>query len=211
MHIQRQRTRARTRGVCGQQLAQGHRLVFVLNGPTGAASTLILRSQSNKGYGHFIALNSSVRGPFVPYWSDVYPDRVTEKVKLVGMTVNCRPQMPVQSMIWATDSTGMELLLYPRRDELEGDAGRLVALQGCYEEKDVAITAEGYCESETGIGAGTGDVLFDGAYFGTNVHAYETVFFKANRGIDPHTLDLLAAWHQSGHMGNGSWEACGSS
>ncbi|RYP79199.1 hypothetical protein DL771_000177 [Monosporascus sp. 5C6A] len=53
-------------------------------------------------------------------------------------------------------------------------------------------------------GAGT---LFARAYFGTNVHPYETVFFRANRGIDPRTLCLLVAWHQSGHMGNGSWEA----
>ncbi|RYP21193.1 hypothetical protein DL765_002332 [Monosporascus sp. GIB2] len=244
--------------------------VFVLNGPTDAAPTLIPRGRPNvrvvswpntcydlgshgevlrkdglwKGYDRFILLNASVRGPFVPYWSgacwsDVYLDRVTEKAKLVGMTVNCRPQMHVQSMVWATDSAGMELLLYPRRDESEGDGGRLVALQGCYDEKDVAIGAEvgataairgagyevdammaafhggssgwDYCESEAGIGASAGDVLFDGAYFGTNVHPYETVFFKANRGIDPRTLDLLSAWHQSGHMGNGSWEACGSS
>ncbi|RYP85452.1 hypothetical protein DL769_001005 [Monosporascus sp. CRB-8-3] len=243
--------------------------VFVLNGPTDAASMLIPRDRPNvrvvsrpntcydlgshgevlrkdglwKGYDRFIVLNASVRGPFVPYWngacwSDVYLDRVTEKVKPVGMTVNCRLQMHVQSMIWATDSIGMELLLYPRRDESEGDGGRLVALQGCYNEKDVAIGAEvgataviqgagyevdammaafhggssgqDYCESESGIGAGAGDGLFDSAYFGTNVHPYETVFFKANRGIDPRTLDLLTAWHRSGHMGNGSWDACSS-
>ena len=33
--------------------------------------------------------------------------------KLVGMTGNCWPQFHVQSMIWATDITGLSVLLFP--------------------------------------------------------------------------------------------------
>jgi hypothetical protein len=37
-------------------------------------------------------------------------------MKLVGMTANCWPSLHVQSMIWATDRTGIELLLSPPED-----------------------------------------------------------------------------------------------
>ncbi|RYP91019.1 hypothetical protein DL770_002849 [Monosporascus sp. CRB-9-2] len=215
--------------------------VFTLNGPTDAASTLTPRGRPNvlrkdglwKSYNRFIVLNASACGPFVPYWSDVYLDCVTEKVKrlltrtkldeyLVGMTVNWRPQMHVQPMIWATDSTGMELLLYPPRDESEGDGRRLVALQGCYDGKGVAIAirAAGY-DVDAMMAA------FHGGHRGrATVRARPGLApaptsaactpirpssSKANRGIDPRTLDHLAVRHQSGHMGNGSWEVCCSS
>ncbi len=180
------------------------------------------------------------------------------------MTANCFPQFHIQSMIWATDSIGMELLLYPRRqhheeeqllDDDENDetpvtttttAQDLVALQGCFNEHNRAIGAEvgttamiraagyevdalmaafhkasvhgaddgaddaGYA-ADCGTEAGAGDVLFDGTYFGSNVHPYETVFIKANRNIDPTTLGLLTDWHRSGRItgsGNGSWDVC---
>lgn len=200
------------------------------------------------------------------------------------MTANCNPQFHIQSMIWATDAIGMELLLYPqakpqrrrrqrrrRRDDESGGAeteegvetgaeeevdtdtdtpatavepGGGVALQGCYNERDRAIGAEvgttamiraaGYevdammaafhkkppaaasdndyaagCGVAEAEGGSAGDVLWNGAYFGSNVHPYETVFMKANRDIDPRTLELLTGWHLNGTMGrNGSWDVC---
>lgn len=59
------------------------------------------------------------------------------------MTANCQPQFHIQSMIWATDSIGMELLLYPRqRPDSSASEVNPVALQGCYNERNVAINAE---------------------------------------------------------------------
>ncbi|KAK7754215.1 hypothetical protein SLS62_003792 [Diatrype stigma] len=237
-------------------------------------------------YARFVLLNASIRGPFIPYWSracwsDAYLARVTDEVKLVGMTANCNPQFHIQSMIWATDAIGMGLLLYPQKqeqkqqqrrrrrrrsddddgsdeideieeEETETDAdtdsdshqavepGSGVALQGCYNERDRAIGAEvgttamirgagyevdammaafhkgdashGYaagCGVAVTEGGSAGDVLFNGAYFGANVHPYETVFMKANRDIDPRTLELLTGWHLNGTMGrDGSWDVC---
>lgn len=51
------------------------------------------------------------------------------------------------------------------------------------------------------------DVLWNGQYYGGNVHPYETVFMKANRDIDPKTVELLTKWHLQGTFG-GSWDVC---
>ena len=67
--------------------------------------------------------------------------------------------------------------------------------------------------TDCALGAGAGDVLFNGQYFGGNVHPYETVFMKANRDVDPTTLNLLTEWHREGSAndgnGGGSWDVCG--
>ncbi|KAL7627999.1 hypothetical protein AAE478_002195 [Parahypoxylon ruwenzoriense] len=235
--------------------------IFILNGETDAADIIpreeniriiqrpnvcfdlgafgeVLREDDLwKKYKRFITMNASLRGPFLPYWSkqcwsDAYLERVTNDVKLVGMTVNCGPRPHVQSMIWATDYIGMELLLYPLANASEldpfGTANDTVAFGGCYEKFHQAIHAEvggtnvirkaGYkvsammsafqgeqyfdeCDKHPG------DLLFDGNYFGTNIHPYETIFFKANRGIDPPTLELLTRLHSSSQQDR-SWELC---
>ncbi|KAE9374790.1 hypothetical protein N431DRAFT_221630 [Stipitochalara longipes BDJ] len=84
----------------------------------GAYAEVLQKNDLWKGYGKFIMLNASLRGPFMPYWSDtcwmdMYLRKLTEEVKLVGMTANCWPTFHVQSMIWATDSIGLSTLLFP--------------------------------------------------------------------------------------------------
>ncbi|KAI1386704.1 uncharacterized protein F4822DRAFT_324685 [Hypoxylon trugodes] len=203
----------------------------------GAFGEVLRADDLWKKYQHFITINASLRGPFIPHWSkqcwsDAYLDRVTDDVKLVGMTINCSPKPHVQSMIWATDNIGMEFLLYPPSNSSEldpyGTANDTVAFGGCYEEFHQAIHAEvgatsvirnaGYQISAM-MSAFQGeqyldkcdehpkDLLYDGKYFGTNLHPYDTIFFKANRGIDPTTLDLLSRLHLSGYPGR-SWELC---
>jgi len=116
--------------------------IFIFNGPTDAASLIpnatnirsvqrlndcydigayaevLTTNDLYKSYKKFIMLNASIRGPFLPYWaescwSDMYLQRVTDEVKLVGMTANCWITFHVQSMIWATDIIGLETLLFP--------------------------------------------------------------------------------------------------
>lgn len=51
------------------------------------------------------------------------------------------------------------------------------------------------------------DHLKSGGYFGSNVHPYEIMFAKANRGIDDNLLTLFTNWHY--RMPNQtSWEKC---
>jgi hypothetical protein len=78
-----------------------------------------------KRYQKFILMNASIRGPFLPpyainsptptCWSSSFLSRLTSHVKLVGMTYNCHyGQGHIQSMIWATDRTGLDILLERR-------------------------------------------------------------------------------------------------
>ncbi|KAF4625058.1 hypothetical protein G7Y89_g13112 [Cudoniella acicularis] len=84
----------------------------------GAYAEVLTTEDLYKKYKRFVMLNASIRGPFLPYWakgcwSDMYLGRITDEVKLVGMTGNCWPAFHVQSMIWATDMIGIETLLFP--------------------------------------------------------------------------------------------------
>lgn len=62
------------------------------------------------------------------------------------MTANCLPQYHVQSMIWATDSLGMEALLFPPEGssvaDKYGTARDPVALAGCYPDMKKAVHGE---------------------------------------------------------------------
>lgn len=53
----------------------------------GAYSEVLLKDDLYKRYKRFITLNASVRGPFIPYWSegcwtDMFLSKVTEEVKV---------------------------------------------------------------------------------------------------------------------------------
>lgn len=151
------------------------------------------------------------------------------------MTANCWPRLHVQSMIWATDAVGISLLLSPPaaagRPDQFGGADAPVGLAGCYGDWGAAVHAEvgstaavtqpGYdvdvmmaayhgtlnYVDECAFDAGdSGDVLFQGKYYGANVHPYETVFIKTNRDIDPVLIQRLTEWHAT--AGTNSWDVC---
>ncbi|KAL2075864.1 hypothetical protein VTL71DRAFT_807 [Oculimacula yallundae] len=89
----------------------------------GAFAEVLLKGDLYKQYKRFITMNASIRGPFVPYWSngcwtDMFLDKITKEVKLVGITANCWPTFHIQSMIWATDIIGITTLLFPPRRAL---------------------------------------------------------------------------------------------
>ena len=69
-------------------------------------------------YGYYVLMNSSVRGPFLPRyyprarpWTAALTGLLTAEVKLAGTTISCQTQVHVQSMVVATDNTGLEILL----------------------------------------------------------------------------------------------------
>ncbi|TVY42964.1 hypothetical protein LSUB1_G001271 [Lachnellula subtilissima] len=61
---------------------------------------------------------------------------------------------------------------------------------------DAMMSAYGDMEAYRGVckGVRMGDVLYDKKYFGTNVHPFETLFMKSNRGIDPVGLARHSEW-----------------
>lgn len=120
----------------------------------------VLRSNDQeivKRYNRFIFMNASVRGPFIPMWSsacwsDIFLNKLTEKVKLVGTTFNCWGAH-IQSMVLATDLTGVKILLKgnetdtsaetdPLYKDWWGNPNSLVGLTGCYQDKFKAVSAE---------------------------------------------------------------------
>jgi hypothetical protein len=167
--------------------------------------------------------------------SQLHEYTLTTSRQLVGMTGNCWPQFHVQSMIWATDIVGMELLLNPPNPvslSLHGDQEPQTLEHGinsCFHTWDQAVHAEvgasqiiraagykldvmmavfrsdkDYVEHcDTG---GNGDVLWQGKYFGTNVHPFETVFMKTNRDIEPVLIDHLTEWTDK--SGYSSYDYC---
>lgn len=108
-----------------------------------------------------------------------------------------------------------------------------VGMSGCYEDWKHAVHAEvGITGLITNAGYGvdvlmtsshseasmeeycaanpkSGDTLWDKAYFGANIHPYETVFIKANRNVDPVLLERMTDWHLK--MPSNSWDRCGKS
>jgi hypothetical protein len=229
----------------------------------GAYAEVLTTNDLYKGYKRFIMMNASLRGPFIPYWSnscwsDMYLSKITDEVKLVGMTANCWPTFHIQSMIWATDITGLEVLLFPPEPALDylsthpillpppknkESKGKTLpkpapetsrvhqapGINGCFHTWDSAVAAEisstslmkaagykvdammaayhGMKEYEEGQTCRENrDVLFDGEYFGTNVHPFETGFMKSNRDVDPVGLERLSQW--MGGRGYRSYDYC---
>lgn len=241
--------------------------VFIFNGettapdmiPGGAANIRIIRRENTcfdigamgevltqdglwRKYKRFITMNASIRGPFFPVhsascWTDKFLDRITDKVKLVGTTLNCLPRTHLQSMLLATDEIGMSILLDPAlalsasEDDYYGTSQDPVGFSTCLTtmqkavhaeigitslilsqgfEVDVMMTAPHSASSFDEFCDWIGrpdDFLYSGRYLGTNIHPYETIFMKANRDIDPVLLERLTEWHLSGKMT--SWDACG--
>lgn len=107
---------------------------FDIDGPVTHDPTLTIPLRSR--YSYFILMNASIRGPFVPpfsntCWSSAYLSRLSRLVKLVGMSFNCNYKRGhVQSMIWATDAVGMDILLKPQ------------AIGVCFSEMGQAMEAE---------------------------------------------------------------------
>ncbi|KAB5526486.1 hypothetical protein GE09DRAFT_1010040 [Coniochaeta sp. 2T2.1] len=239
--------------------------VFIFNGPTkakelipelhnvhiierentcfdlGAIGEVLLKDNLWKRYKRFITLNASVRGPFLPVyngacWTDLLLDRISNVVKLVGLSMNCQPRPHVQSMLFATDAIGMSMLLdynlatSVKKEDFWGTEEDPVGFTPCFEtlrkavhseigitdlirsegyEVDVLLTSfqaandpSTYCEEN----GNPDDVMYDGHYFGTSVHPYETLFLKANRGISDATMSVLTRWHLRQSVS--SWTFC---
>ncbi|ROW11836.1 hypothetical protein VPNG_04927 [Cytospora leucostoma] len=195
-----------------------------------------------KRYKKFITINASIRGPFLPVWSDeCWTDailrKVTHETKLVGLSYHCNPAPHLQSMLLATDHIGMSILLdpalaysVPASDPPHGTFYDPVGFSKCYSDFNKAVHSEigmarlirsqgykvdamltsvhilgaaEYCERA----AWPTDHLWDGMYFGFNVHPYEMLFMKANRDIDPELVKRFTEWHLRDR--SNSWDTCG--
>lgn len=168
-------------------------------------------------------------------WSDIFLNRLSNTTKLVGTSINCQPTPHVQSMLWATDDVSMGILLNPDlahsvgAEDHWGTLSDPIGMSFCHEtffeavhtelgstrlivsqgyEVDVLMTAYAPASSLADYCANGQfkDPLYDGMYYGSNIHPYETVFMKANREIDPILLEKMTEWHSSRPLD--SWTTC---
>jgi hypothetical protein len=86
----------------------------------GGWSDALLTNNLYENYSHFIFLNSSVVGPFLPSyykgkWTDIYINGLQNNIKLFGSTINtCRDPLNkshVQSYIFSMDKTTLQYLI----------------------------------------------------------------------------------------------------
>ena len=73
------------------------------------------RQQHKVSYTFYIFLNGSVKGPYQLRWVETLLRPLSGAVKLVGLTLNCpdgvgNDILHVQSMVWATDVEGLQVL-----------------------------------------------------------------------------------------------------
>lgn len=137
---------------------------------------------------------------------------------MVGASFNCLggSSPHVQSMIFATDSIGLSILLepeafgecFPTLDAAMGGEVRTTAhLRSKGYEVDVMLsvfqTEKDYKYVEC---KDPNDFLFEGNYFGFNVHPFETLFVKSHRGVQERMLEKLSVWQ--GMSGYSSYESC---
>ncbi len=111
----------------------------------------------------------------------------------------------------SSDPVGLSACYPGHNKAVHGEIGTTALIRSQGYDVDVMMTSfssekdvETYCEGQAGE---LDDILFDNKYFGSNVHPYELVFAKTNRGIDNVLVENLTKWHLK--QEKGSWDLCG--
>jgi len=167
-------------------------------------------TKNNKSYTHYIFINTSCRGPFMPTyvssrWTDAFTDMLKGNVKLVGPTINLCPKENtlrphVQSYCFAIDHECKEFLtnngvfsasfqsIYDVIDYQELRMSSLVLDNGwninCFVSEYRDRDYKNVINFNRRANSQFGDILFPGKLcFGRNVHPYEVMFIKTERDL----------------------------
>jgi len=102
------------------QATTGHRVWMRIRSPhcyDMESFRTAIRTVDTSRYEYFVYINCGTVGPhpsFGPHWTSVLLSALTPKVKLTGLTVNCQCHYQnithVQSMVFATDRTGWDII-----------------------------------------------------------------------------------------------------
>lgn len=168
---------------------------------------------SNK-YSRIILMNASVRGPFLPKWStscwsDVFFEKLDEKVKLVGTTANCAFIPHLQCMLLVFDSISLDIampLLKCHQDAVDAIENGEVQLTQLVRDSGydaLPIMMHPFSWDE----CNSGDLGYPGTYGndGLSIHPFDIIFFKTKRF--PKDYNVIS--HHSEWMNDySSYEAC---
>lgn len=184
-----------------------------------------MRHMDTTQYNFFVFVNSSMRGPFLPPWSDFtrhwsqyVTDKLTDSVALVGSAINYYYGKPhVQSMMMAMDQRGVSVYqehdLFMLTDQV---TKKHVLIQKYEVGGSQAILAAGY-NLDCFVTALQNrdwrkipqyfipedpkhyDMWGHSNYFGNNLHPYEVMFFKTNRHYkdEANITNLLTFWFEN--------------
>jgi hypothetical protein len=151
------------------------------------------------------------------------------------MSYNCHSGLGhVQSMVWATDRVGLQLLMQPPPrgvgywcpmnmvDAIYGETRSTPNIINAGYEVDALVQVYHSRDGDDDDGDGkpdgraTGylenchdeDFFHENAYYGFNVHPYETIFMKSARRMQQMLLGNLTLWHDG--SGYSSYGVCDS-
>lgn len=74
----------------------------------------IISKINKNNYKYFVFLNSSIRGPYTKNnesWVDIFTSKINNLVKLVGVNKSDWKNLHIQSMLFATDRIGLDIIL----------------------------------------------------------------------------------------------------
>jgi hypothetical protein len=154
---------------------------------------------------YYIFLNSTVRGPFIPRyipnsmtWLELFTNKLTNKIKLVGPTVNYQTRFGfkphIQSSFFCTDITGLNLLIknniftnfgFRRDDIIKNHELKItkVILDDGYDffafQLSENINHHKFVNGD--YKNLNGDIQYPEKYYGITLNPLEIIFIKTNR------------------------------
>lgn len=175
-------------------------------------------------YDYYIFINSTCMGPFIPLyvknnWVNVFTSLITDKIKLVGPTINLWHGSPhVQSYMMCTDRIGLQIGLDCGifNSEGFGQLTKTKLIDQCEIGFSSSILKYGYTIKsllksvsnvdmeyywrtkqllDTSIHVPTYDTIYNNGYGKISFHPYEVIFFKSNRNISVEVLDTYCKLH----------------
>ncbi|AYV83509.1 MAG: hypothetical protein Hyperionvirus7_80 [Hyperionvirus sp.] len=176
-----------------------------------------------ENYDYFIFMNSTLKGPFLPLWfskkenmewPDLFIDKITDDVKLVGTTINLynayeKKYSPhVQSMLLATDKIGLKIGIDKGIFDLNNiitDKIQLinkkeigfskVILTAGYNIQSMLFAYDGIdFRKDFKFDKRHNDHCYTRQYFNISINPYEVIFIKATRNIDPLVVQRYTEW-----------------
>jgi hypothetical protein len=183
----------------------------------GGWSDGLLNDDLYKHYDKFIFINSSCIGPFTPTyyngnWCDIFTNRINNDIKLFGTMINTMDNVitksHIQSWIFCTDRKGLDVLIsnhiFSRNYELNfidtinnreirmsrviiNNGWNIASLMLYYNNIDFRFKDKQPLDYNVNF---LGNVVDNNLYFGCNLHPYEVIFVKANRGVNVKWLDV---------------------
>jgi hypothetical protein len=156
-----------------------------------------VNSIDKNNYSNFIFINSSVKGPYLPiwfrnfghHWTECFTNSIDDITKLVGTTVNHKYNgkynKHVQSMLWATDKIGIDLLLKHKilSDKIYKNIedvikNKEIKLSETFLENGYNIKGIYMADMTKRI---HDDIHYDNKYYNNTINPLETIFYKNNR------------------------------